>query len=750
MNIFDKRPLLLIITSLISGFVIFTFSGKILRGLLTALAILLICLSLFLFLKKKIKNKLIIIIPTALLVSMLLSLIYFDLYFDLYRQYDEAVNIEGTIVSREDYDYSSTVILKTSKINNKNKPGYKILLDVSRQQIDERYNAGAIISFNAKLEEFENFSDIDANAYYFAKGINANATSIGRIKLIGHTAVPLSSRLKEIREHVVNRMTNLSSENSAYLFSALFLGERDLLNDRIKLDFKVLGITHILALSGLHLSIISSGVLSLLSFLKIKKKPRFIIVSIIIVSYMVITGMSVSVVRAGIMIILSSALFLLGKTKDSLTSLAISVFLILLCSPYAIYDLALWLSALSTLGIVVMQELMVYKKTTTIIDKAVKIVLDSLLSSFFAISATLLITTNIFGTISIVSCISTLVFSLLAEAIIYIGMLVLIFGDIIPLGFILDFVSDITYKLARILSEPDWIYVSADSIFIQILVASYTIAFILFIISNFRNRRKSAGILVICFIVILISSTTVGIFTNNVDKAIYHHNDSGDAILLQSNSQTAMVASSDSTSSSAYDNFDFLTEHYITHLDYYYLTNYSYKLISHIRKLLSLIRMDIIYLPMPLNEDEENMLEDIKYELENYNVKLYIYQNEETVGLSKYTIKSLYRTKLGDKIKRNALTLSNGENTCLYLSSGMLDDDGYDVLLSQIKKINVIIFGTYGTRYSNPKSFSIYNEKISKIVICSKNLYINDFITTRYNKNGTKILDFSTVVNIFN
>ena len=51
MNIFDKRPLLLILTTLISGFVMFTFSGKILRGLLIGTAVLLICLSLILFFK---------------------------------------------------------------------------------------------------------------------------------------------------------------------------------------------------------------------------------------------------------------------------------------------------------------------------------------------------------------------------------------------------------------------------------------------------------------------------------------------------------------------------------------------------------------------------------------------------------------------------------------------------------------------------------------------------------------------------
>ena len=51
-----------------------------------------------------------------MLISMLLSLIYFEAYFDLYEQYDEEVEIEGTVFSLEQYDYSSNIIVKTSKI----------------------------------------------------------------------------------------------------------------------------------------------------------------------------------------------------------------------------------------------------------------------------------------------------------------------------------------------------------------------------------------------------------------------------------------------------------------------------------------------------------------------------------------------------------------------------------------------------------------------------------------------------------
>lgn len=750
MNIFDKRPFLLILTTLIGGFVMFTFSGKILRGLLIGSAILLICLSLILFFKKISKNKLIIVLPIILLFSILLSHIYFDLYFDLYKQYDESVEIEGTIVSVENYDYTSKVIIKTSKIDCQRKPNYKVLLNASKTQIDEQYVIGTVVSFKAKLGEFENFSDIDANSYYFAKGINATATDVGKIKIIGTNKVPLAETFNQLRMRIVNRMVGLSDESSAYLFSALFLGERDLLSDQIKLDFKVLGITHILALSGLHLSIIAAALEKLLSLLRVKKKPRLIIISIIVLCYMMLTGLSISIVRAGIMIIIYSALFLLGKTKDSLTSLAISVLLILLFSPYAIYDLTLWLSALSTFGVIVMQELKPYKKATTITEKIIKLCLDSLASSIFAISATILITSTVFGTISIVSPFSTLVFAFLAEVIIYLGILVLIFGNIIPFGKALDFVSNATSELSSILSEPDLIYVTADSVLIKILIITYTVVFILFVILNFTDKRKVACILVASLAFLLISSSVASAIQNNKDKAIYYNNEFGDSVLLQNNSQTTLITSLNYTSSSAYNSFDIMSEYHITHLDNYYITNYSRYLVSNVEKLLSLIRMDIIYLPAPTNESEEYILDDIECILENYNVRLYIYENEEAIVISKYTIKSIYRTNIDDKSRKNAFTISDGENICLYLSSGMLEGDTAFLSLHKILKSHIIIFGGYGTTYSDNRQLDAFNSDISSIIICSKKFSIEYNISNLYNKNGTEIIDSSTVVNIFN
>ena len=749
MNIFDKRPLFLILTALISGFVIVAFSDGIIRGVLIGLTILLSFLSLFLLLKGKISNKLFLIIPIAFLIAMLLSLGYFELYFDLYDQYEEEVEVEGTVLTIERYKYSSDIIVKTSKINGKLKPGYKIRIYIPKYQIDERIEEGSKISFKAKLGEFEDFSDIDANIYYFSDGINANAYDTYDIRFIKQGYTPLASQLKEIRNNITTRVASLSNIKSAALFSALFLGERDLLNDQIRLNFKILGITHILALSGLHLSIISMGVLKVLSALGVKKKARMCVMTIFIIAYMLFTGFPISVVRAGLMMIICTALFLLGRTQDSLTSLGISVVIILIITPYAVFDLALWLSALSTLGISIIDEFKKYKPTNSIKEKILKIAIDSLMASFFATSATLLITSYIFGTISIASAIATLFFSLLAESVIYIGMIMLLVGNIIPLGWILNFVSDISYKLSDALSSHEWIYISTNSGFIKFLITLYSISFALFLILNIRDKRKLAGILAITFVLTLGLSTISNAVYVSKDFSVYCADDNGDRLIINSDAHTSLIDINTYSASSAYDSTKLLSEYRITHLENYYLTHYSPNIVDNVSKTIALIKTDYILVPSPKDATEARLLEEIRYCIEEYNVSLYVYNQKEEITLSEYTISNIYRTNIESSERKLCLEIRYKEIGCLYLSSGMLEGDYAIKSAKLIFENNVLIFGRYGTKYKKPLDIP-YNENVTRIVLNSKKLDLVGYNQEIYKNNGTEILTSGTAINIFN
>ena len=745
MNIFDKRPLFLIITAFISGFVGFTFSDGWVRGLLLTCAILFLALSLVFYCKKIIKNIIFVIVAFAITVAMAFSYIYFDIYFKLYDQYDSSVSIEGKIASIEESRFYSTLIVQTEKIENKNKPGYKIRLQLNSYDLGDEYTVGSKIAFKATLCEFENFNDIDAKAFYFADGISADAKNVEDIKIIGIGNLPTSFYAETARRFVANRVEMLSNERCGSLFSALFLGERDLLDNQIKLDFKRIGITHILALSGLHLSIISLGISKVLSVVKVKKKTRLIVVSLFVFIYMVITGLSVSVVRAGIMIILSSALFLLEKTKDSITSLGIAVLIIILFSPYAVFDLALWLSALSTLGIVATSELEEYEPTKSMWKAVVKTIIDSLKASFFATSATLMVTLLSFNALSLASAVATFVFSIIAEAIIYLGMLMLIFGNIIPIGFVLNYVSEAMYYLANIMSQPDWIYLCTDYAIILIVAITYTVGFALFLSLKIKNKKRASAILAVCFVVIMILSLTLNLVNAAENISVCNMDENGDRILLRSDSNVALISSSNHSSTEAYKSYELLSNYKITYLNVYYVTNYSWELLADIEKITSLIKVDTIYIPSPQNQEEEYILDDITSLMKYNSTKIYLYEINEKVSWNEYIISSLYRSRYGDTYEKNAFSISYNEDKLLYLSPGMMFGDAKEVSFNMIHNSNVIVFGCHGYKSNSQVVVDVYNKNIKNIYIGNSKLTFNIEYYQLYKNSGTEINRDATI-----
>lgn len=160
----------------------------------------------------------------------------------------------------------------------------------------------------------------------------------------------LSSFFFELRGAIRNKV---SSAGSASLLKALIIGDKNDLPKDVKDDFRKLGLSHILAISGLHLSILVMSIYLTLQRLDIS---RYITISVsicITIFYIALTGFSYSVLRAGGMMIIYFLTRLMRRTSDSITALFFAVFIIVLGSSWSLYSLSLELSFLSTLGILV-------------------------------------------------------------------------------------------------------------------------------------------------------------------------------------------------------------------------------------------------------------------------------------------------------------------------------------------------------------------------------------------------------------
>ena len=162
----------------------------------------------------------------------------------------------------------------------------------------------------------------------------------------------LTARFARLRERV-GQTLSLRLGDGAGLCRALLLGDRSELGDSISDDFSALGISHIVAVSGLHLGIITAVVSFLLRRLHVPNAPSIIVTAVFALLFAALTGFSSSVLRSALMLMIASSARLGGRSGHMPTSLASAVALIILFRPCAVLDVGLVLSFSSTFGIAV-------------------------------------------------------------------------------------------------------------------------------------------------------------------------------------------------------------------------------------------------------------------------------------------------------------------------------------------------------------------------------------------------------------
>ena len=261
------------------------------------------------------------------------------------------------------------------------------------------------------------------------------------------------------------------------------LGYTDEISENIKERFRESNISHILAVSGMHIGyliIFCSFILD-----KIVGKKLSCYVSIFIVFfYLQIIGYSPSAIRSVIMAIMILSSKLLYRKSDVWTNLSLSLLCTLIYNPFSIKSIGLLLSYISTLGIIVYLKNVVFKNK---IYNAIGITI----STIIFISPILAI---FFNKITILSvCISLLV-EIIIGPIFFLGLIYILLGSYLRLN-IIKIVINILVKLLLILAQIgskmplNQIYVVTPN-FVEIFLYYCTVFLILFFISIYNPKRK--------------------------------------------------------------------------------------------------------------------------------------------------------------------------------------------------------------------------------------------------------------------
>lgn len=212
--------------------------------------------------------------------------------------------------------------------------------------------AGALIVVSGKLEEIpgpRNPGEFDRKNYYAAQGIwylmkNAGITRISSFhSLPGQLLAGFGKNLRECMK--------AGAGEDAPLFEAMLLGEKQDLDPDTRLRYQAAGILHILAISGLHISLLGTGVRKLCMLAGAGLYASCFIALLVMIPYGILTGESVSVIRAVCMFLLSAGARILGRTYDPLNALAFAAILLLLERPACLFDSSFLMSFSAVLGI---------------------------------------------------------------------------------------------------------------------------------------------------------------------------------------------------------------------------------------------------------------------------------------------------------------------------------------------------------------------------------------------------------------
>lgn len=157
--------------------------------------------------------------------------------------------------------------------------------------------------------------------------------------------------------------TYIPSQREYSVGSALLLGYRNDIDQEVNNAYINTGSIHILAVSGLHVGLVSGVIMLLFSFLKSRKIGirflKLLIVLSFIWGFVLITGSSASVIRAAVMFSFIHAGQLLSRRKYIYNSIAASVFVIFLWNPQMMFDVGFHLSLAAVFGIISLQPILV-------------------------------------------------------------------------------------------------------------------------------------------------------------------------------------------------------------------------------------------------------------------------------------------------------------------------------------------------------------------------------------------------------
>ena len=238
--------------------------------------------------------------------------------------------------------------------------GAHILLSTRGCNYD--FVAGDLIAFTLEVNRVRNMGnpdEMDYEQYLHDKGIiYRQHVEVRELEKVGESPT-FMTRAFNVRSDLQHRVLNSSlSPESQSLIIATLLGNDDFIEPSMRDSFSRAGVAHVLALSGLHIAVISLIIWFLffpLDYIR-GKKIRLLLTLIALIAYDVLTGLSASVIRSTVMIAFVFMSQIFYRKSSPLNSVAAAALAILVFNPSSLYSVGFQLSFITVSSLIIFYQ----------------------------------------------------------------------------------------------------------------------------------------------------------------------------------------------------------------------------------------------------------------------------------------------------------------------------------------------------------------------------------------------------------
>ena len=275
-----------------------------------------------------------------------------------YSKYSSNSNYSSYYNSNDLSDFNH----KNSNKNQNNNPIFKQNENQnSEQTAKDSVSIGNRVSLEGTLENFSTPRNLGQfNEAFYYRSRNYYYKFFGKeLEIVDPDYNVLMESLRKLRAAFVKVYDANLSDREAGMVKAMVLGEKSGMDQEVKELYQQNGIGHLIAISGLHITMVAGGFYKVLELIGSPKKCSSLLTMVFIWLYGLLTGFGVSTNRAVVMMMLSLIAGVVGRTYDMLTALSISGIVILAQKPMLCADSGFLLSFGAILGIGIANPILV-------------------------------------------------------------------------------------------------------------------------------------------------------------------------------------------------------------------------------------------------------------------------------------------------------------------------------------------------------------------------------------------------------